>query len=52
MRLVAARHTNAQVARRLGISEGTTRTDLENIYERLQVCGRTAAVTAVARAGG
>jgi DNA-binding CsgD family transcriptional regulator len=45
LRLVAAGHTNAQVARRLGISEGTVRTHLENIYERLGVSSRAAAVT-------
>jgi DNA-binding CsgD family transcriptional regulator len=45
LRLVAAGHTNTQIARRLGISEGTVRSHLENIYERLQVCSRTAAVT-------
>jgi DNA-binding NarL/FixJ family response regulator len=45
LRLVAAGHTNAQIARRLGLSEGTVRTHLENIYSRLQVSGRTAAVT-------
>ena len=32
-------------ARRLGLSEGTVRTHLENIYGRLQVSSRTAAVT-------
>lgn len=42
---VAAGHTNIQVARRLGISEGTVRSHLENIYERLGVSSRTAAVT-------
>ena len=31
--LLAAGHTNTQIARRLGISEGTVRTHLENIYE-------------------
>jgi DNA-binding CsgD family transcriptional regulator len=35
--LVAAGHTNTQIARRLGITEGTVRTHLENIYERLHV---------------
>jgi DNA-binding CsgD family transcriptional regulator len=43
--LLAAGHTNTQIARRLGISEGTVRTHLENIYERLGVSSRTAAVT-------
>ena len=47
LRLVAAGHTNTQIARRLGISEGTVRTHLENIYERLGVSSRTAAVTRV-----
>ena len=45
LRLVAAGHTNTQIARRLGISEGTVRTHLETIYERLGVSSRTAAVT-------
>jgi len=45
MHLIAAGHTNTQIARRLGLSEGTVRTHLENIYERLQVSSRTAAVT-------
>jgi DNA-binding CsgD family transcriptional regulator len=44
LRLLAAGHSNAQIARRLGISEGTVRTHLENIYERLGVSSRTAAV--------
>jgi DNA-binding CsgD family transcriptional regulator len=45
LHLVAAGHTNTQIARRLGISEGTVRAHLENIFERLNVSSRTAAVT-------
>jgi DNA-binding CsgD family transcriptional regulator len=45
LRLLAAGHTNSQIARRLGISEGTVRTHLENIYHRLGVPSRTGAVT-------
>ena len=45
LRLLAAGHTNTQIARRLGISERTVRTHLENIYRRLDVSSRTAAVT-------
>jgi DNA-binding CsgD family transcriptional regulator len=45
LRLLAAGHTNAQIARRLGLSEGTVRTHLENIYHRLHVSSRAAAVT-------
>jgi DNA-binding NarL/FixJ family response regulator len=45
LRLVAPGHTNRQIARQLGISEGTVRKHLENIYARLQVSSRTAAVT-------
>jgi predicted ArsR family transcriptional regulator len=43
--LPAAGHTNTQIARQLGISEGTVRTHLENIYQKLGVSSRTAAVT-------
>jgi DNA-binding CsgD family transcriptional regulator len=42
--LVAAGMTNRQVARRLGLSEGTVRRHLENIFSRLGVTSRTAAV--------
>jgi len=45
LRLVPAGHTNGQIARRLGVSEGTVRIHLQNIYGRLQVSSRTAAVT-------
>ena len=45
LRLVAAGHTNAQIARRLGVTEKTVGKHLENIYARLQVSSRTAAVT-------
>jgi DNA-binding CsgD family transcriptional regulator len=52
IRLLAAGHTNAQIARRLGISEGTVRTHLENIYSRLNVTSRTAAITCAFPDGG
>jgi DNA-binding CsgD family transcriptional regulator len=45
LRHVATGHINAQIARRLGVSEGTVRIHLQNIYGRLQVSSRTAAVT-------
>ena len=44
MVLVAAGQTNIQIARQLGLSEGTVRKHLENIYTRLHVSSRTAAV--------
>jgi DNA-binding CsgD family transcriptional regulator len=47
LRLVAAGHTNIQIARQLGLSEGTVRTHLENIYSRLNVSNRTAAVVRI-----
>ena len=42
--LVAAGYTNAQIGTRLGISAGTVRKHLENIYARLDVSSRIAAV--------
>jgi DNA-binding CsgD family transcriptional regulator len=45
LQLIAAGHTNRQIARRLGLAEGTVRKHLENIYRRLQVTSRTAAIT-------
>jgi DNA-binding CsgD family transcriptional regulator len=44
LHLIAGGRTNTQIARQLGLSEGTVRTHLENIYGRLQVSNRTAAV--------
>ena len=44
LRLIAGGRTNIQIARELGLSEGTVRTHLENIYGRLDVSNRTAAV--------
>ena len=43
LHLVAAGHTNVQIARRLGISEGTVRRHMENIFERMHVASRTEA---------
>jgi DNA-binding CsgD family transcriptional regulator len=48
LRRVAAGHTNRQVARDVGISEGTVRKHLEHIYARLGVHSRTEAVARIA----
>ena len=47
LRLVAAGHTNRQIARALDVSEGTVRKHLDNVYERLGVSSRTGAVAMV-----
>jgi DNA-binding CsgD family transcriptional regulator len=44
LRLVEAGLSNTQIARRLLVTENTVRKHLENIYERLQVSSRTAAL--------
>lgn len=44
MRLVAGGYTNGQIARRLVLSEGTVRKHLENVFHRLDVTNRTAAI--------
>jgi DNA-binding CsgD family transcriptional regulator len=52
--LVADGQTNGQIARQLGVSEGTVRKHLENAYARLGVTNRVAAIRAaqdVGRAG-
>jgi DNA-binding CsgD family transcriptional regulator len=50
LRRVAHGDSNRQIARALGLSEGTVRKHLENIYARLQVNSRTEALAAVPRA--
>ena len=44
LQYVAAGCTNRQIARQLGLSETTVRKHLENIFARLEVTSRTAAV--------
>lgn len=44
LHLVADGYTNAQIGHRLGLAEGTVRKHLENIFARLHVSSRTAAV--------
>ena len=44
---MAAGLSNREIARRLGVSEGTVRAHLNNIYRRLGVTNRTAAVMRV-----
>ena len=51
LELVAAGLTNAGIAERLWISPGTVKKHLENVYAKLGVANRTAAVTAASRSG-
>jgi DNA-binding CsgD family transcriptional regulator len=51
LELVAAGLTNAGIAERLWISPGTVKKHLENVYTKLGVANRTAAVTAASRSG-
>jgi len=51
LQYVAQCYTNTQIARRMQLSEGTVRTHLNHIYERLGVTSRTAAVTRMSTAG-
>jgi DNA-binding NarL/FixJ family response regulator len=44
LRLVAGGYSNTQIARRLFVSDATVRKHLENIFQRLDVPNRTAAV--------
>jgi DNA-binding CsgD family transcriptional regulator len=47
LKLVADGHTNRQIARRLMVADSTVRKHMENIFERLQVSNRAAAVARV-----
>lgn len=47
LQLVSEGHTNAEMAKHLFVSVSTIRKHLENIYERLEVTNRTAAVARV-----
>ena len=46
---MAAGLTNAAIAERLWISPGTVKKHLDNVYEKLGVANRTAAVAALNR---
>jgi len=45
LRLVAAGHSNARIAAELFISEATVKTHLLHVFDKLEVTGRTRAVT-------
>ena len=47
LQLVAAGHANRAIARQLGLSPGTVRKHLENIFARLGVASRTEAIAKI-----
>ncbi|BCJ42046.1 DNA-binding response regulator [Actinoplanes ianthinogenes] len=51
LKLVAAGHTNADIGKRLFISEATVKTHLLRVFNKLDVADRTAAVTTAMRHG-
>jgi DNA-binding NarL/FixJ family response regulator len=51
LRLVAQGHTNADIGKRLFISEATVKTHLLRVFNKLDVADRTAAVTTAMRHG-
>ncbi len=51
LQLVAAGETNAAIARRLSISTSTIKFHLNNVYSKLDVTSRTAAVAVASRRG-
>ena len=51
LRLVAAGHSNKQVAARLGVTVDTVKTHLKAVFVRLGVANRTEAVTTALRLG-
>ncbi len=51
LRLIAAGHSNAMIARQLHLSETTVKTYVENLLVRLSVKNRAAAVAAASRLG-
>jgi DNA-binding NarL/FixJ family response regulator len=44
---VAAGYTNARIARQLDVSEATVRKHMENIFDRLDVTSRAAAISRI-----
>lgn len=51
LRLVVGGASNREIAQRAGVSENTVKFHLKNVYSKLDVCSRTAAVKAAADLG-
>ncbi len=51
LRLMAAGHSNKQIAEALFVTEGTVKVHASRVFEKLGVADRTQAVTAALRRG-
>ena len=51
LQLIAGGHPNKQIAWKLGVGEETVKSNIKNIFGKLQVNDRTHAVTTAARRG-
>nr|WP_277355444.1 LuxR C-terminal-related transcriptional regulator [Curtobacterium pusillum] len=51
LRLIMRAHTNAEIASDLGLAVGTVKRHVYNVFRKLEVSSRVAAITAATRLG-